>query len=307
MSDTNNGTISLQSLQKELSWVKQDCALIRNAVVLLEKERDSLRQAVRKLKLENTRVKDKVKRLHQEVRKSTVLDFSEEDEEIDYDDIGRDFILVGGYQDPFAIRYEVTIRDEEGIEHRSTERYYWYKQAEFFGDKETMQKIQQAANTPAAQEASKQIGGFDEEKWKEHKLVTWETGQRLKFEQVRWIANLLVETGKTYIAVADQDKTIGTGWRKNREEANKPIFWDGENKGGLFLMRYRKEIGEHHVWAAPYEQQQTQKKFGELKKFVWRRIDPNRVNARVGYPDGARGIRGARREGRGRGGHPFSG
>lgn len=38
------------------------------------------------------------------------------------------------------------------------------------------------------------------------KMNVWETGQRLKFEQTRWIANLLVYTGKTYIAVASQDK-----------------------------------------------------------------------------------------------------
>lgn len=34
----------------------------------------------------------------------------------------------------------------------------------------------------------------------------WEAGQRLKFEQVRWIQNLLIETGKQFIAVAEQDK-----------------------------------------------------------------------------------------------------
>lgn len=37
-------------------------------------------------------------------------------------------------------------------------------------------------------------------------MSVWETGQRLKLEQTRWIANLLVYTGKTYIAVASQDK-----------------------------------------------------------------------------------------------------
>lgn len=37
-------------------------------------------------------------------------------------------------------------------------------------------------------------------------MNVWETGQRLKLEQTRWIANLLVYTGKTYIAVASQDK-----------------------------------------------------------------------------------------------------
>lgn len=31
-----------------------------------------------------------------------------------------------GAQDPLSLRYEVAIRDERGIEHKSAERYYWY-------------------------------------------------------------------------------------------------------------------------------------------------------------------------------------
>lgn len=36
---------------QEINYLKQDSAQIRNAVVLLEKEKDNLRQAVRKLKV----------------------------------------------------------------------------------------------------------------------------------------------------------------------------------------------------------------------------------------------------------------
>lgn len=38
-------------LFKEIQWLKQDCGMIRNAVLLLEQEKDNLRQAVRKLKV----------------------------------------------------------------------------------------------------------------------------------------------------------------------------------------------------------------------------------------------------------------
>uniref|UniRef100_A0A914R5V7 Uncharacterized protein n=1 Tax=Parascaris equorum TaxID=6256 RepID=A0A914R5V7_PAREQ len=52
---------------QEIIWIKQDSAQIRNAVVLLEKEKDNLRQAVRKLKLENARVKQKMKRMQETI------------------------------------------------------------------------------------------------------------------------------------------------------------------------------------------------------------------------------------------------
>ncbi|MCP9265220.1 hypothetical protein DINM_020460 [Dirofilaria immitis] len=301
------------SLQQEIIWIKQDSAQIRNAVVLLEKEKDNLRQAVRKLKLsiimsmwnhvdtsvaqgwgrkrrtlpncnlENARVKQKIKRMQETINGLTGVSAETDnlkvgatEADLDYDDIGRDFILVGGAQDPLSLRFEVSIRDERGIEHKSAERYYWYKMAEHFGDSETMAKILDAPSTIKAEEAMKDIKDFDEAKWNEVKMNVWETGQRLKLEQTRWIANLLVYTGKTYIAVASQDKVFGTGWRKNRDEANKPIFWDGENQGGKALMRLRQQIKETHTWSGPYEEQEIEKRFNELKKYVWRRIDPAR-------------------------------
>lgn len=271
------------SLLQEISWLKQDSAQIRNAVVLLEKEKDNLRQAVRKLKLENARVKQKMKRMQEQLSalNSTSgdadnLKVGATEADLDYDDIGRDFILVGGTQDPLSLRFEVSIRDDRGIEHKSAERYYWYKMAEHFGDNDTMAKILDAPTTIKAEEAMKEIKDFDEAKWNEIKMGVWETGQRLKLDQTRWIANLLVYTGKTYIAVASQDKIFGTGWRKNRDEANKPIFWDGENQGGKALMRLRQQIKETHAWSGPYEEQEIEKRYNELKKYVWRRIDPAR-------------------------------
>ncbi len=50
-------------------------------------------------------------------------------------------------------------------------------------------------------------------------------------------------------------QVFGTGWRKNRDESNKPIFWDGENNGGKALMKLRAQLKETHVWAGPYEEQ----------------------------------------------------
>ncbi|CAJ0947069.1 unnamed protein product, partial [Mesorhabditis belari] len=267
----------IDELKEAITIIRNDQIFSRDKILELENEKEMLRQGIRKLKLENMRHKEKMKAMQVEIKKLGGVSIPEDEDEAwnrDYDDLGRnDFILVGGKQDPFSPRYEATIKDENGLEHKSSERYYWYKMAEFFGDVEAMTKIQQATNTPTAEEISKEIKNFDEAQWKGQKLSTWESGQRLKFEQVRWIQNLLIETGKQFIAVAEQDKILGTGWRKNREEANKPIFWDGENQGGRFLMKYRKELSKSHQWAGPFEHEETQKKYGEMKKFVWRRID----------------------------------
>lgn len=120
--------------------------------------------------MENVRIKQKVKGLQETVahltgtsKENGANGASEAD--LDYDDIGRDFILVGGVHDPLSLRHEVSIRDKEGTEHKSAERYYWYKMAEHFNDSEAMKKIQQAPNVNTAEAAMKEIKNFDEEEW----------------------------------------------------------------------------------------------------------------------------------------------
>lgn len=269
------------NIQNEISFIKEDAIRVHNAVLLLEAEKESLRKAIRKLKLENVRIKQKVKGLQETVAELTgtskengINGASEAD--LDYDDIGRDFILVGGVHDPLSLRHEVSIRDKDGVEHKSAERYYWYKMAEHFNDTDAMKKIQQAPNVNTAEAAMKEIKNFDEESWNKLKLKYWEEGQLLKLQQVRSISNLLVYSKTTYIAVASQDKCFGTGWRKNRQESNKPIFWDGQNEGGKILMKIRQQLKENHSWTGPHEEEEVQKKFKELQRFVWRRIDPTK-------------------------------
>lgn len=298
------GNGNAYNVQNELLYIKQDAMQVRNAVILLEQEKDSLRKAIRKLKLENGRIKQKVKNLQETVQQligstqENGVNGGATEADLDYDDLGRDFLLVGGVRDPLSLRYEVSIRDADGVEHKSAERYYWYKMAEKFSDNDAKQKILQAPNVSAAEAAMKEIKNFDEEAWNKEKLEHWENGQLLKLKQVRRICSLLVYSKVTYIAVASQDKCFGTGWRKNREESNKPIFWDGQNKGGKILMKLRQQLKESFTWQGPYEEEETQKEFKNLQRFVWRRVDPSKrlLNPRAPVGRG-RGAIGPRRAG----------
>ncbi|VDM49730.1 unnamed protein product [Toxocara canis] len=122
--------------------------------------------------------------------------------------------------------------------------YRSYQMAEYFNDTEAMKKILAAKSNREVEKVTNQIDGFDHASW----------NQRLKFEQTDWIAKLLVCTGNSYIAVAEPDKVFGTGWYKYRYEADKPIYWDGENRGGKFLMKLRHELKRTHKWASAEEE-----------------------------------------------------
>jgi ribA/ribD-fused uncharacterized protein len=290
--NANNGNLNVQ---QEVMALKQEMSQMRNTVNMLEQEKDSLRKAIRKLKLENEHMKKKYKRIQEKLGDDHEGDESAEIE-ADYDEIGRDFILVGGIHDPLSLRFQANIKDENDVVHKSAERYYWYKMAEVFNDETAKKAILEAQSVQDAEEAMKEIKDFKESVWNEHRMKIWEEGQRLKLEQNRWIENLLVFSDKTYIAVATQDKYFGTGWRKNRDEANKPIYWDGENQGGKALMRLRKLFRQNHDWKEN-EEDETKRKYNELRRFIWRRVDPTKRFAINGY---ARS--GPRRGGRGYGG-----
>ena len=69
------------------------------------------------------------------------------------------------FKDPLSLRYEVAIQDKDGIEHKSSERYYWYKMAEKFGDEDVKQKVLTAPNVQTAEEAIKTIQKYDDNEW----------------------------------------------------------------------------------------------------------------------------------------------
>lgn len=65
------------------------------------------------------------------------------------------------------MRYEVLIKDDKEIQHKSSERYYWYKMAEFFKDNKAMEKIKDAKTGNMAETAKKEIKNFNQKKWDE--------------------------------------------------------------------------------------------------------------------------------------------
>lgn len=99
-----------------------------------------------------------------------------------------------------------------------------------------------------------------------------------------------------YLAIASQDKLFGTGWRKQRDEAARPHMWDGENRGGKFLMKLRDEYSSNHTWATSDEEKEAQNSFYDKRRNVWRKT--KREGGGDLYPVSNRGRRG----GGGRGG-----
>lgn len=52
-----NSNNNLRAMAQDIAWLKQDSSQIKNAIMELQRDRDNLRTAVRKLKVENVRMK----------------------------------------------------------------------------------------------------------------------------------------------------------------------------------------------------------------------------------------------------------
>ncbi|CAI5445876.1 unnamed protein product [Caenorhabditis angaria] len=250
---------NVNKLKKELEQQKKANAEVHNAVFLLQEEKTNLRVAVHNLKMRNAIMSRKIQKLKDRIKNE---DESDDDFElIEFDEIGRNFLMIGGRQDPLAFNYNIKFSDENG----------------YFNDKEN-QEIIQTAEYSKAEQAKNSIVAFDEQQWNQVKLQCYTKAQERKISELRSVQNLLILSDNMYLASCESDRYFGTGWRKQREESVRPLHWDGQNLGGVVLMKLRKKFAKTHKWQSENEQVEAENRFGELRKYIWRRIKKRTEN-----------------------------
>lgn len=254
----------------EVSALRQENMNLQQALTAERMSRERLYKTVQKLRVENGRLKLKIKRVEDAAKASGGKPINVEalTGDVGFDDI-KEFLLIGGSNDPLDVGYASAVKDREGRQYKTGERYLWFKMAEFFGDIETAQQFLNVDDDKKAQEFVEKVKNFDQSAWNAVKMKHFEDYQRLKFEQNRPLRCLLLKTSPLYLAIASQDKTYGTGWRKQRMEASQPRMWDGENLGGKLLMKLRDEFSANHSWVSTSEEEEAKKQFNEKKRTIW--------------------------------------
>ncbi len=131
----------------------------------------------------------------------------------------------------------------EGRTYRNTEQYMMAEKAKLFQDQATHNLIM-ACDTPArAKELGRQVKGFDEKVWEQHRYRIVVAGNLNKFSQCRehwgWLNqtnnNILVET-------SPYDEIWGVGFLKNDRRLFYPSEWPGLNLLGIALMDVRRYL-----------------------------------------------------------------
>lgn len=130
--------------------------------------------------------------------------------------------------------------------YHSSEQYFMKKKQELFDSEnsELAQRIMDSATPAAVKKLGRQVGGFDQALWDEHKLQIMIDGLLLKFGQNIILRVLLLSTNDAQIFEASpSDRIWGIGYSVTEApEIDRSMY--GENLLGIALMEVRSILSQ---------------------------------------------------------------
>jgi ribA/ribD-fused uncharacterized protein len=131
----------------------------------------------------------------------------------------------------------------DGQAYPSAEHFMMAGKASLFGDAETAARIRQAPHPGAAKALGREVRGFDEHRWAEHRFGLVVTGNLAKFSQNAGLREFLLGTrGRIIVEASARDRIWGIGLAASDERAMSPEHWPGLNLLGFALMEVRHRL-----------------------------------------------------------------
>lgn len=133
--------------------------------------------------------------------------------------------------------------DEQRHIFHTNEHYMMYRKAILFDDAEMAQAILTAEDSGTAKKLGRNVRGFQQSVWNEHKLQIVVQGCMLKFHQCKYARRVLLATGtKILVEAAPRDRVWGIGMGKTNPSRFDPNTWRGQNLLGQALMIVRHNL-----------------------------------------------------------------
>jgi ribA/ribD-fused uncharacterized protein len=108
---------------------------------------------------------------------------------------------------------------------------------------ELLHHIIEAPHPQKAKQLGRQIEGFTNEEWNQHRFDVVVKASYAKFSQNKELKEFLLGTGKRVLAEASPaDKVWGTGLAEDHVDATNPFKWKGLNLLGFALIEARERI-----------------------------------------------------------------
>lgn len=144
----------------------------------------------------------------------------------------------------FSNFYPCTIT-AEGQKFRSSEQYFMWQKAKYFGDEVIAQAILDSKEPKDAKALGRRVSNFDSEKWNEVSFDKMYNAVYAKFTQSRKLKNILTDKqfdGKTFVEGSPIDLIWGVGIRWDDPMIADEANWRGENRLGKVLNKVRDDI-----------------------------------------------------------------
>ena len=129
---------------------------------------------------------------------------------------------------------------EDGVTYKSAEHYMMAKKAVLFNDTEVRERIIASKSPAEAKKLGRQVIGYDDALWVQHRFEIVKQGNYLKFSQNEPLKTFLMQTGdRVLVEASPVDGIWGIGMVAENPDAVNPGKWYGLNLLGFALMEVR--------------------------------------------------------------------
>lgn len=131
----------------------------------------------------------------------------------------------------------------DGFSFLTAEHYMMASKARLFGDMDTFDAILKAKHPKQAKDLGRNVTGFNEALWLEHRFGIVITANEAKFRQKSQLSEFLLSTGERILVEASPvDRIWGIGLAATDINASSPRNWQGLNLLGFALMEVRERL-----------------------------------------------------------------
>jgi hypothetical protein len=131
----------------------------------------------------------------------------------------------------------------EGVIYRTAEHYMMAEKARLFGDEAARERIIAASHPGEAKQIGREVQGFDEQLWAQHRFDIVVRGNRAKFGQHEDLkAFLLSGRNRVLVEASPVDRIWGIGLAEDDVRVQEPEAWRGLNLLGFALMVVRNGL-----------------------------------------------------------------
>ena len=131
----------------------------------------------------------------------------------------------------------------DGIHYPTAEHYMMAEKARLFGDDATLQKILTANDPAQAKQLGREVKGYQDNIWKQHRVEIVVRGNAAKFTQNEKLKTFLQSTeDKVIVEASPRDRIWGIGMAESNADAHNPAKWRGLNLLGFALMEVRERV-----------------------------------------------------------------